>query len=238
MRAWTRGEKIGAWSLIVGGVTCLGVLVASLRSSGPNVAPADRTAETGHAEAYREVLEEQRKLLAEETRALREELLRLHDERIETRRDRIANLAERFRKGERAEYDKIALRNTCGVEVAVALYYCDLDGDWITRGWWNVAPGATVTTDAITRNAYVYFFAENLAEGRTWTGDGADGALTLDVVDRRFDHLEGERWVYDPPRAVSFFRRHTGEEWTEHVETFECLLEAKPVAPAKAEPKE
>ena len=226
MRAWTRGEKLGAWSLVVGGVTCVAVVV-SLRSGHPSP-PADRTAETGHAEAFRGVLEEQRKLLEEETKALRAELRSLHDERINARRDRIADLAERFTKGERVEYDKILLRNTCRVKVAVALYYADLDGEWITRGWWSVAPGGTVTTDAMTRNAYVYFYAENLAEGRTWTGDSVEESLTLDIVDSRFDHLEGERWVYDPPRSVSFLRRHTGEEWTEHVETFECLLEARP----------
>jgi hypothetical protein len=232
MRAWTRGEKIGAWSLLIGGVTCFAVIVASLRS-GPDEAPADRTAETGHAEAYREVLDEQRRLLAEETKALRAELRSLHDERIATRRDRITNLAERFHEGEEAEYDTIALRNACTVEIAVALHYLDLDDAWITRGWWNVAPGQTVTTDAMTRNAYVYFYGENRSAGRSWNGDGTEEALTLDVVDARFDHLEGERWVYDPPVRASFFRRHTGDGWTEHVETFECLVEAKPVPAAE-----
>ena len=167
--------------LLVGDISLLAVVVASLRS-GPDEAPADRTAETGHAEAYREVLDEQRRLLAEETKALRAELRSLHDERIATRRDRITNLAERFHEGEEAEYDTIALRNACTVEIAVALHYLDLDDAWITRGWWNVAPGQTVTTDAMTRNAYVYFYGENRSAGRSWNGDGTEEALTLDVV--------------------------------------------------------
>jgi hypothetical protein len=227
MRAWTRGEKIGCFSLLFAGLTCVAV-VASLPPVQALFRPdrPDRTAETGHADAYRAVLEEQRQLLREETQAVREELRRLHDERIEARRGRIAGLAEELETDGKREYDTLLLHNQCAHDIAVALYYRDLDEKWITRGWWMVKPGETVTTDAMTRNAIVYFYAENQAVGRTWDGAGQADALSLAIVDARFDHLEGERWVYDEPRTVSFRRRHTGDTWQDYVEEFECFVEA------------
>lgn len=238
----TVGERNRDWITGVRGFLALGLAIfaivavwslLSVLRLGQNRPPGERTADSDHAaesdraELYRGVVEEQRKLLEEETRALREERRRLHDERIAARRDRIALLAERYEDGETRRYDKIELHNACKFKIAVAVHYRDLDDEWITRGWWNVEPGETTTTDAMTRNAYVYFFAENQSEGRSWNGDGDEHALELKTVDNRFDHLRDDPWVYDQPRTVSFFRRHTGEEWTDHVETFECLLEAR-----------
>lgn len=222
MSARLRGGRIGAR----GTAWCL---AAAASLAGCAQAPSSRhgtaEAEAAHVEAYRQLVEEHRALLAEETAALREELRLLHDERIASRRGRIALIAEGHR-GEVRAYDTIALTNRCRFLVSAALHYKDLDDRWITRGWWNLEPGATVETDAMTRNSVLYFFAENRSEGRIWTGDGRDDSLTLSVVDTRFDHLDEERWVYDPPREVSFYRRDTGEDWVDHVETFDCPLEA------------
>lgn len=228
--AWMRGGMASARSL----VWCLAATV-SLAGCAPE--PSDRRtgeAEAAHVEAYRQLIQEHRATLEQETLALREELRLLHDERIAARRGRIALIAERY-EGEVRAYDVISLANRCRVVVSVALYYLDLDDRWITRGWWNLDPGAIVETDAKTRNSVLYFYAENRAEGRSWTGDGRDDSLTLSVVDNRFDHLDDDRWAYDEPRKVSFFRRDTGEDWIDHVETFDCPLEAPLPPPRKVE---
>jgi hypothetical protein len=230
MRAWTRGEKIGCVSLLVGGVTCLAVILSTVQSVRRAVgAEAEGPSSLeGPGSPITALLEEQRKLLAEETASVRAELRRLHDERIALRRDRIEGLARRFEKGERREYDRILLSNHCREDVAVTLYYHDLDEHWITRGWWMVPPGETVTTDAMTRNAYVYIYAENQATGWKWSGSGKEEALELPIVDERFDHIEGDRFVWPDPRTVSFYRIHTGDAWSDVTEEFECLVEAPP----------
>jgi len=227
MSAWTRGGTVGARSL----AWCF---AAAVSLEGCAQGPPGRgtaEAEAAHVEAYRQLIEEHRALLDEETRALHEELRLLRDERIAARRGRIALIAERY-EGEVRAYDTVSLSNSCRFTVSVALHYNDLDDRWITRGWWNVDPGATLETDAKTRNSVLYFFAENRSEGKSWTGDGRDDSLTLSVVDSRFDYLDHDRWAYREPRKVAFFRRDTGEEWVDHVESFDCPLEA-PLPPQR-----
>jgi hypothetical protein len=190
----------------------------------------DRSGEAAYTEAYHQLVEEHRALLAEETAALREELRLLHEERIAARRDRIELIADRH-EGEVRAYDKISLENRCPFAVSVALHYKDHDDRWITRGWWNVDPGVTTKTDAKTRNSVLYFFAENRSVGKSFDGDGRDDSTVESIVDTKFDHLGDDRWAYAEPRKVSFYRRATGEDWVDHVETFECPLEA-PLPPA------
>jgi uncharacterized membrane protein len=231
MRHWTRGEKIGCWSMVVGTVTCLAVIstLPPFREPLQRLFPeagSRQTSQDGHARSQIEVLEQERKLLDEQTQAMREEARQLHEERIRTRHERIDAIALRHRQGKQRGYDVVLLENKCRADVAVALYYLDLDDKWITRGWWQVPPGETMTTDAMTRNRYVYLYAENKGLGRTWDGGGRQDSLSLSVTDAKFDHLKGERFLYERPREVSFFRRDTGQQWTDHREVFECLAEA------------
>jgi uncharacterized membrane protein len=231
MRHWTRGEKIGCVSTVVGTVTCLAVLstVPPFQGLIPRLLPeaaSQRTSETGHTQSQIAVLEQERKLLDEQTQAMREEARHLYEERVRARHERIDTIAERYRRREKREYDRILIENKCKADVAVALYYLDLDEKWITRGWWQVPPGETMTTDAMTRNQYLYLYAENKSLGRSWDGSGKQDSLPLSVSDTKFDYVKGERFLYEKPRDVSFFKRDTGESWTDHKEVFECLAEA------------
>jgi len=225
MRAWTRGEKIGFWSMIVGTVTCVAVL-ASLPSCQRilNGAAAARS-EIAPGDPSRLLLEQQRKLFEEQSQAMKDELRRLHDERIALRQKRIEAIAQEFESDGKRSYDRILLESTCDVPIDVALYYLDLDQVWITRGWWTVTPGETVTTNAMTRNSPFYVYAENLSVGRRWDGEGKEDSLSLTVVDARFDHLDGEPFVYDSPRTVSFYGRPTGDTFGDQTEVIECYVE-------------
>lgn len=232
MRHWTRGEKIGCWTIVVGTVTCLAVLSSVPPFNGAIVRllpdAATGSSQTENTRSQIELLEQERKLLDEQTRAMREEARQLYGERVQARKERIEGIAERHRRGKQREYDRIVLENKCRAVVAVAIYYMDLDEKWVTRGWWEVPPGGSMTTDAMTRNRYVFLYAENQGLGRTWDGKDQEGSLSLTVSDSKFDHLEGERFLYEKPRSVSFFKRDTGEDWTDHKEAFECLVEAPP----------
>jgi hypothetical protein len=198
----------------------LAFLLAAGRLGGPRL------------EEGREALEKQRQGLAEQQQRLDAERRRLRDERVALRKERMLLLADRFREGERRGHSRVLLRNTCSYAVAVALRYRDLDDAWIVRGWWEVAPKGEVTTDAMTRHREIHFYAENQGVGRTWDGTGTEGARSLSITDSRFDWLEDERFDYDAPRSVSFYRREAPEGLADHVEVFECLAEAPPQASA------
>lgn len=237
MRAWSRGEKIGFFSLVVGVLTCTAVLlslpavqglIGRLLRSGEDSAPAAETPPDAKTETLNQLLEEQRRLLEEHSQATRAEVVKLHDERMDLRKQRIEVLAEKFQVDAKRSFDKLLLQNKCTHDVSVALYYMDLDDAWIARGWWTVKPGDTVTTDAMTRNSYVYFFAENQTAGRKWDGEGKESSMSLSIADVKFDQLDGETSVYPSPRKVSFFRRETGNTWQDFTETFECYVEEPP----------
>jgi len=221
MRAFTRAESIGLRIVIVAAVGGLAFL--SVRRSGPVV--GDQRAE----------LAGQRALLAQEMTAMREEARLLREDRVATRKERMLAIAERNRKGEARLYDRIVLRSACPYEVAVALHYQDLDDAWVTRGWWMVPPRGSVTTDAMTRSQVLYFYAENQAVGRVWDGTGSGESISQTISDSRFDHVVGERFAYEGARAVSFFRRLSGREWTDYTEVFECPVEAPPSPGSTAE---
>jgi uncharacterized membrane protein len=50
------------------------------------------------------------------------------------------------------------LRNKCSSPVAVAVHMKDASRGWVTRGWYKIPPGATVTTPR-THNPYFRYFA-------------------------------------------------------------------------------
>jgi len=219
----TRGARFG---LRIVAIAAIGVL-ALLTSR--------RWSEVGRVEGGRSELERQGKQLADEMQAMREEARLLHEERMATRKERMLAIAERNRKGEARQYDRIVLRSACPYEVAVALHYQDLDDAWVTRGWWLVPPGESVTTDAMTRSQVLYFYAENQAVGRVWDGTGREGSTSETISDSRFDHVAGERFVYEGVRTVSFVRRQSGREWMDYTEVFECPVEAPPFQGSPAE---
>lgn len=167
---------------------------------------------------------------------LRDELRRLREERMSARKERMLALAAGFRDGERREYHRLRLRNTCRYTVAVALRYRDLDESWVSRGWWEVQPGATTTTDAMTREPGYYLYAENQSVGRTWDGKGTAGAVELAISDEKFDQLEGEPSLFSAARNVSFRRHDSGPQWTDPVATFDCPVEETPPPGTMAKP--
>lgn len=237
------GQRIGCWALLLAlGIGAQQLLSrGNLRSwlpgsSGPTQSPAP--AEGNSPEDQKLLQDEQQRLLDEHRQTARDEALRLHEERMELRRERIGLLAEKWQRGGSKSFDSIELKNTCRHTLNVVLYYMDLDDQWIRRGWWEVKPGDTVSTDAMTRNAYVYFYAENLAEKVVLDGAGLEGALEMAVVDAKFDQLDGEAFLYPNSRNVWLYQRKTGNTWQDYLEELKCYLEAPPSRTPKPLPAE
>lgn len=189
------------------------------------------------ATAAADPLAQQRALLDQEVAAVREEVVKLHDERMDAWKARLDLVADGYRKGKERGYDTLALRNRCSEPLDVAISYRALDDRWVTRGWWTVKPGERVDTDGMTRNAVVYFYAENDPKGWHLDGKGKPDSLDLEVVDSKFDHVHDERFVYPGARTVSFYARNTGEDWTDYVEDLVCAVEKAPLPAEKPDPR-
>ena len=70
---------------------------------------------------------------------------------------------------------QLRFQNSHGAGVSTALMWYNPDtcggegGDWETRGWWNLNPGDSVTTNVSTGNRYFAFYAEGW-DGAVWAG--------------------------------------------------------------------
>jgi len=70
------------------------------------------------------------------------------------------------------DYDRIYFKNNCARTIWTALHYKNLDGQWVTDGWWKLQPGGSAFV-AKTRNINLYIYAESddPAESRLyWQG--------------------------------------------------------------------
>ena len=64
---------------------------------------------------------------------------------------------------------QIKFNNKCSKSVYVAVHYLDLNDQWTTQGWFDLAPGQTGTV-AHTRNTLFQFYAEAKNGGNKWEG--------------------------------------------------------------------
>lgn len=161
--------------------------------------------------------------LGEERRqAAKAEALRLHTERMALRSQRLDSVAAQQEAQGQRLHNTLAIANGCHAPLFAAIHYQDLDNHWVTRGWWQVQPGQTAATDARPTSANVYFYAENTGLNLFWSGEGQPDSVEKEIIDERFDYLNGEPFVYDNPRKVSFFRANTGPDWTSYTHTFTC----------------
>lgn len=103
--------------------------------------------------------------------------------------------------------------NQTSDEHAVAIGY-QQDGQWISEGWWNIAPGdckEPVTGDLKTR----YYYIHASATGRTYNGEGYTFCTQSDV----FTIVGDENCVSRGYDSTDFSQIDTGETATHHTHT-------------------
>jgi uncharacterized membrane protein len=75
------------------------------------------------------------------------------------------------------------------VHIAVMWYNpgpCASEGcDWATAGWWNLAPGQSVSTNCYTNDRYYAFYAE-ADNGAVWAGNYGP----VDCTDQAFESCQ------------------------------------------------
>jgi uncharacterized membrane protein len=82
---------------------------------------------------------------------------------------------------------RVQLRNLCQTEsLDVAIHYRFVDKTWVTAGWWNAKPEATIYPDVKTDNTVLYLYA--FSKSYNWSG--TDFSST--VVDEAFSYRNGK----------------------------------------------
>lgn len=104
-------------------------------------------------------------------------------------------------------YENINLRNSCSRPIQAAIHFKDLNGNWTTNGWYNIAPGQQASV-ANTKNSIYYVYAESIEHQNfrlEWEGN--DG-----------------RWpIHGSSQSYAFTKsRFNSNQWGTHTHNFLC----------------
>jgi uncharacterized membrane protein len=104
----------------------------------------------------------------------------------------------------------IGITNQCTHKsIDVAIRYRDTQQNWVTTGWYQIAPGVTFDTGLVSTSELVYFYGD-ASDGSTWEwdGDGAEQkkAATVDETDA-FTIIDGSTKLKHPKQVIFFGTR-------------------------------
>lgn len=78
---------------------------------------------------------------------------------------------------------QIRVSNECDKPIRVAVSYRQPSGNWVTRSWFNYAPGEEATlSNSYTRNMIVYYFAEGVESENRWEADTSDATGSVEEI--------------------------------------------------------
>ena len=220
MRAWSRGDRIAFWSLVVAVISCIAAIKSIPRPDpDPVRAVVPHVLEKGGASDPRAA--QQMALQQEQALATHDEAIRLFEARMDLRRQRMQTRREE-RSAAGLPYNTVAIQNGCDQPIFVAVNYMELDDAWVTRGWWVVPPGQVGETDVVTANRWVYLYAENQQAGLVWSPQPGQFQQTKSVVAKAFTLPDGEPPVYPDTRTATFFGVDIGPTFQRYVHSFTC----------------
>ncbi|HEU0016315.1 MAG TPA: DUF1036 domain-containing protein [Longimicrobium sp.] len=207
---WSRTEKLTLLGVVVAGISAYAAVLSIPERPQP-AAPGDRrrdsvAAAPGPAHDTTVVAQRLREeqSAAERRRADQQRLLEMHEERVILRRERIYALARKLTTSTGGQYFSLSFSNGCTEDISFALAYLDLDGEWVTTGWWNVRPGTNSGLVAMTQNRIGFYYARS--RSREWAGTDPARSLRRNIPKHRFTSLATEPNPY-PKITSTWFRR-------------------------------
>jgi len=100
----------------------------------------------------------------------------------------------------------VKLTNSCKEQsISAAVHYEDVSGQWSTTGWFVVAAGGTCDTGLVATGPLVYFYGEN--ENNTWDASKGEHSIALTVDDHDAFTVTGTSSALKHAKTVSFFGR-------------------------------
>jgi len=67
----------------------------------------------------------------------------------------------------------VTLKNNSNTTIYAAVKYLDINGKWVTEGWWKIKPGNTSRPDIKATGKYIYYHAHNEEYSLYW-GDAIE----------------------------------------------------------------
>lgn len=116
------------------------------------------------------------------------------------------------------KYYTISIKNNCDKIISIAIHYKAIEDEWVTKGWWNINPHDSITTDINTRNREIYFYAQG--GGYKWNGENKENSVNRDVINKAFMCVGNQQLEGKGKKTVSFFKRELNKRYGNYNESF------------------
>ena len=89
----------------------------------------------------------------------------------------------------------IKFNNQCTVTINTAIYYQDVNGNWVTKGWWVIAPNES-TNIAYTINPSIFTYGYSTDGKLVWEGDAIHQIINGSNDTYGFREFNISNWQY------------------------------------------
>ena len=132
------------------------------------------------------------------------------------------NLSRKYILKNKEYFYRIELHNPCREKIYWSIYYEGLDGEWRTRGWWSTVGAQSYQPGVLTRNRYIWVYAEAEGRSRYWNGEGKPDVKSIKVSSKWFFNTESESVPGIHERSELFFRVDLGGVWGTETVLIRC----------------
>jgi serine/threonine protein kinase/uncharacterized membrane protein len=165
--------------------------------------------------------EEQARLEKEQRERQAKEAEQSEISRSEADETAFAQTQAQLMQGLNGNYHSITFHNNCAkADILVASTYMDLQGNWVTHGWWKVKSLGTLDPNLYSRSPVFYFYAHSVNPDLVW--NTGDSTIDATVVGNRFMHKMASPALGSDKRTVKMFKSAYADQYGRHSQSFTC----------------
>jgi uncharacterized membrane protein len=165
--------------------------------------------------------EEQARLEKEQRERQAKEAEQSEISRSEADETAFAQTQTQLMQGLNGNYHSITFHNNCAkADILVASTYMDLQGNWVTHGWWKVKSLGTLDPNLYSRSPVFYFYAHSVNQDLVW--NTGDSTIDATVVGNRFMHKMASPALGSDKRTVKMFKSAYADQYGRHSQSFTC----------------
>jgi serine/threonine protein kinase/uncharacterized membrane protein len=128
---------------------------------------------------------------------------------------------EQAMNGLNGNWHSASFHNNCAkADINVAATYMDLQGNWVTQGWWKVSSLAVVNPKLYSNSPVMYFYAYSVKPALYW--NSAADTIDVPVVENRFMHRTSSPALGTNKHTVKMMKSTFANTYGRHDYLFTC----------------
>jgi uncharacterized membrane protein len=210
---------------VIGLIALIVILVIALKPKTPET-PIE-TDQQRQVRLQQEALkaQQQRDEQARKDKELRDQQAKdaekLEVSRAEADETAFAQMQTQLMQGLNGNYHSVTFHNNCAkADILVASTYMDLQGNWVTHGWWKVTSLGTLDPNLYSKSPVLYFYAHSVNPELVW--NTGDSTIDATVAGNRFMHKMASPALGSDKRTVKMFKSVFADQYGRHSQSFTC----------------